>query len=138
MTAFNGFRLNFIHQLIVIFALALVPLTDSYAKAGCCSSHGGVAGCDSSTGRQSCKDGTVSPSCACNGTTVTPAKKSAKAAATTAPAAAAPAAATTTATTKPASTKGCCARHGGVGQCNTSAGYLMCKDGTQSTSCKCS
>lgn len=35
-----------------------------YAQSGCCSWHGGVAGC-SSGGRQICNDGTLSPSCTC-------------------------------------------------------------------------
>lgn len=34
------------------------------AQKGCCSHHGGVSGC-SSSGRQICKDGTLSPSCRC-------------------------------------------------------------------------
>jgi len=33
-------------------------------RSGCCSWHGGVAGC--SGGRQVCNDGTYSPSCTCN------------------------------------------------------------------------
>jgi hypothetical protein len=37
----------------------------SYAKAGCCSRHGGVAGCDIETNHQKCSDGTNSPSCLC-------------------------------------------------------------------------
>lgn len=35
-----------------------------YAGRGCCSHHGGVAGCHSS-GKQICNDGTLSPSCTC-------------------------------------------------------------------------
>ena len=35
-----------------------------YAQRGCCSHHGGEAGC-SSDGRQICADGTFSPSCTC-------------------------------------------------------------------------
>lgn len=31
-------------------------------KRGCCSWHGGVAGCDESTGRIKCRDGSLSPS----------------------------------------------------------------------------
>jgi hypothetical protein len=34
------------------------------AGRGCCSTHGGVAGCAGS--RLSCSDGTLSPSCSCN------------------------------------------------------------------------
>lgn len=33
------------------------------ARSGCCSHHGGVAGC--SGGRQVCNDGTLSPTCTC-------------------------------------------------------------------------
>ena len=32
-------------------------------KRGCCSSHGGVCGCQN--GRSKCCDGTLSPSCQC-------------------------------------------------------------------------
>ena len=35
------------------------------ARSGCCSHHGGVAGCDSTTGYQACNDGSDSPSCGC-------------------------------------------------------------------------
>jgi hypothetical protein len=35
------------------------------AKQGCCSHHGGVCGCNSSTGHQLCCDGKDSPSCGC-------------------------------------------------------------------------
>ena len=34
-------------------------------RSGCCSWHGGVAGCDYS-GRVVCNDGSLSPSCTCN------------------------------------------------------------------------
>lgn len=34
-------------------------------RRGCCSWHGGVAGCDESSGRLRCNDGTLSPSCRC-------------------------------------------------------------------------
>lgn len=37
----------------------------SFATSGCCSHHGGVCGCNTSTGSQSCCDGTDSPSCGC-------------------------------------------------------------------------
>ena len=33
--------------------------------SGCCSSHGGVKGCDSATGKCMCNDGTPSPTCTC-------------------------------------------------------------------------
>ena len=35
------------------------------ARSGCCSHHGGVAGCDTTTGHQECSDGTDSPTCGC-------------------------------------------------------------------------
>ena len=41
----------------------LFPLNVGAAR-GCCSHHGGVNGC-SSSGRQICRDGTLSPSCTC-------------------------------------------------------------------------
>lgn len=45
------------------FMVLLLPLNVS-AQRGCCSHHGGVAGCNSS-GRTICSDGTLSPSCTC-------------------------------------------------------------------------
>lgn len=47
---------------IIIFILILLPINIS-AKSGCCSWHGGVAGCRN--GRQVCRDGTLSPTCTC-------------------------------------------------------------------------
>lgn len=44
------------------------------ARRGCCSHHGGVAGC-SSSGRQICRDGTLSPSCTCSSPTNKPTTK---------------------------------------------------------------
>ena len=138
--------LKVLSQIIAILVLASFSLTESFAKAGCCSHHGGMAGCNTS-GQQLCKDGTVSPSCPCKGsnntvkpvkttktktstqTTQTPATTSTPATATTT---------TTAATTTTVAPKGCCSRHGGVGQCNKTKGFFMCKDGTQSASCKCS
>lgn len=134
-------------QVIIAVFMLFLPL-DSFAKAGCCSSHGGVAGCDAASGYQLCKDGTKSPTCKCdNSTTAKPAKTSkttkvskTPSTSTSAPAAApaavpAPAAA---ATTSKQSTKGCCAKHGGVGECDKATGYYKCKDGTVSKTCKCS
>lgn len=34
-------------------------------RAGCCSHHGGVCGCNQYAGRLRCCDGTISPSCGC-------------------------------------------------------------------------
>lgn len=47
--------------LVVVFFLGILSV---YAQRGCCSHHGGVAGC-SPYGRQVCRDGTLSPSCGC-------------------------------------------------------------------------
>lgn len=35
------------------------------ARSGCCSHHGGVAGCDYGTGHQRCADGSDSLTCGC-------------------------------------------------------------------------
>jgi hypothetical protein len=42
------------------------PPTDAEARSGCCSHHGGVAGCDTATGHAACNDGSDSPSCGCD------------------------------------------------------------------------
>lgn len=51
---------------IAVLIVAVVFIDPMYvsAKRGCCSHHGGVAGCNSS-GRQVCNDGTLSPTCTC-------------------------------------------------------------------------
>lgn len=52
---------------IILIILVIVVVFDSIevdARRGCCSHHGGVAGC-SSNGRQLCRDGTLSPTCTC-------------------------------------------------------------------------
>ncbi len=49
--------------LLIFLAVCLLPIMVK-AKSGCCSHHGGVAGCDAS-GKQICRDGTLSPSCTC-------------------------------------------------------------------------
>jgi hypothetical protein len=36
------------------------------ARSGCCSHHGGVAGCDTATGHAACNDGSDSPTCGCD------------------------------------------------------------------------
>lgn len=127
-----------------IFGLALLS-THSFAKQGCCSDHGGVVGCNKATGYQMCKDGTTSPTCKCEGTTTTKTKhktsnedilgtlfggsgagkKTTKTTSTTEP------------TVTTTSTVGCCSGHGGVGKCDKKTGYLRCKDGTLSMTCKC-
>lgn len=121
----NSFK-NMIVYLVLGMLLSL-PLSDVYAKAGCCSKHGGVAGCDAATGFLKCKDGTDSKTCNCNGGTTTPTKstkvtKTTKTTKAVSTEPATPAAATTTVATVPAVTlkapKGCCSKHGGVGACN--------------------
>ena len=52
--------------LVYIVSLIFIPI-NVFARRGCCSHHGGVAGC-SSSGRQICNDGTLSPSCTCTPT----------------------------------------------------------------------
>lgn len=49
--------------IIMVFILMLLPINVS-GRRGCCSHHGGVAGCNSN-GRQICNDGTLSPTCTC-------------------------------------------------------------------------
>lgn len=51
--------------LFVLFAFFIFLPSLVFAKSGCCSHHGGVSGC-SSSGRQICNDGTLSPTCTCN------------------------------------------------------------------------
>ena len=52
-----------IGKVIFIYIIFFIPIS-VYAGRGCCSHHGGVSGC-SATGRQICRDGTLSPSCGC-------------------------------------------------------------------------
>lgn len=49
--------------ILFLLLFFLFPL-QSLATSGCCSHHDGVCGC-SSSGRQTCCDGTLSPSCTC-------------------------------------------------------------------------
>ena len=54
----------------IIFGLSFLSLIlllpmNVYARSGCCSHHGGVAGCNSD-GRQICNDGMLSPTCTCD------------------------------------------------------------------------
>lgn len=54
--------------IVILITIILICLPSSvFAKQGCCSHHGGVAGCNSS-GRQVCNDGTLSKSCTCTPT----------------------------------------------------------------------
>ena len=52
------------YKLVFIMLMILFMPTSVYAKSGCCSHHGGVAGC-SANGRQVCMDNTLSPTCTC-------------------------------------------------------------------------
>lgn len=149
-------KISIISQLVIVLSILVLPVSNSLAKIGCCSKHGGVVGCDARTGHQLCKDGTPSPTCPCEGkegkkgffggilttpktstttsTTTKPTTKTIKAKETTTKKAKPT---TTKATKEKFSTQGCCSRHGGVGRCNKSSGYYMCKDKTLS-SCRCS
>ncbi|MBO4582669.1 MAG: hypothetical protein J5714_01245 [Alphaproteobacteria bacterium] len=51
-------------RLLLLITVVASLVRPSYANSGCCSWHGGVARC-SNDGRIVCRDGTVSPSCAC-------------------------------------------------------------------------
>jgi hypothetical protein len=146
MLDFSG-RNTFI-SVILSFFLFFMPFVTSYAAAGCCSHHGGVTGCDQSSNHQSCKDGTVSPTCMCNGSKAAMKKTHKNSAKTTTNNTTADTAAATTTSTTAASTttaapknatttKGCCSKHGGVAKCDKATGYQICKDGTHSTTCKC-
>ncbi|MCL4363740.1 hypothetical protein M1328_00710 [Patescibacteria group bacterium] len=53
----------FLNILLTVFLFVFT--TSVFARSGCCSWHGGVAGCDTNVGRQVCNDGTYSPSCTC-------------------------------------------------------------------------
>lgn len=112
----NSIKINgrsLLPYLVLGIAFAWMPISSTYAAtkaatdAGCCSGHGGVVGCDAKTGRHTCKDGTVSPSCKCAAATDN--KKAA----------------------------GCCSGHGGVVGCDKKSGRSLCKDGTVSPTCKC-
>ena len=45
----------------------LIDENTEIARRGCCSWHGGVCGCDRSSDRIICCDGSLSPSCTCSG-----------------------------------------------------------------------
>jgi hypothetical protein len=51
-------------SLICILLLSLV-IPNAFARRGCCSHHGSVAGCDTSVGSLICRDGSYSPTCGC-------------------------------------------------------------------------
>ncbi|KTD02584.1 hypothetical protein OQJ19_13330 [Fluoribacter gormanii] len=148
---------RWVNRCITILFLLGSPLVGAYAA--CCSGHGGVASCNTTTGFQMCKDGTASPTCKCKkakSTTATTTTTKSHTTTKTTPATTTttttkskswwggkstttqPATSTTkTTTTTTTSSKGCCSKHGGVAQCDASTGHLKCKDGTQSPSCAC-
>lgn len=142
---------KFIALISVCFGILLFfsPLSITYAKQGCCSDHGGVAGCNKATRHQLCKDGTDSPTCDCSGATISTTKSTKGATKNTGiistlfgtskgtkETTKGTTGVTTTATTT-TKTTGCCSGHGGVGKCDSKSGYLKCKDGTLSTTCAC-
>lgn len=75
--SFSDLEVERVKEKIVVVVASLLlsactstcPISNSVAKQdlftarGCCSWHGGVAGC--SGGRVVCRDGTTSPSCRC-------------------------------------------------------------------------
>ena len=72
------FVVNMLRKLFKILLIIFLPLSlilvyhsDINAQSGCCSWHGGVCGC-SPSGRKTCCDGTLSPSCTCGYVTHTP------------------------------------------------------------------
>ena len=62
-----AFRASNIVIAVLLFLLSffIISPVEIFAQRGCCSWHGGVDYCDTSTGRQVCNDGTYSPSCTC-------------------------------------------------------------------------
>ncbi len=50
---------------ILITFLMIFFSFSAYGQRGCCSWHGGVTGCDQSSGRLICADHSYSPSCGC-------------------------------------------------------------------------
>ena len=59
--------IDFSNQIVIDTELNNDNLAEAeIARSGCCSHHGGVCGCDSSTDRIICCDGTLSPSCKCS------------------------------------------------------------------------
>ena len=122
-------KINILGQLLVALFLIAFLMPKSFAKEGCCANHGGVAGCNSATGFQLCKDGSTSPTCACENS-----KKPATSSTLFKKPKSQSQAVTTPAT--PIKTTGCCKGHGGVVGCAAN-GHQKCKDGSISPSCVC-
>lgn len=56
--------MRYFYILLLAFFVLSFSMTIE-ARRGCCSWHGGVAGCDSNSGYLVCRDDTRSPSCRC-------------------------------------------------------------------------
>lgn len=152
MKYYSSLKISLISKIACVF-LMVFPFTASYATAGCCSHHHGVKGCNTATNHELCNDGTTSPTCLCGGgttaNTAQPKHKKQTGTSTstsstsntmnenTTPTTTNEQPSTTAAPVSKSKTKGCCARHGGVAQCNTATGFMKCKDGTDSATCKC-
>lgn len=61
--------MNKLWIVIFVYGLCLANL-EVNAKSGCCSHHGGVRGCNQSTGLNICADGSDSPTCTCDNSNV--------------------------------------------------------------------
>lgn len=59
-------RYKFKFLFLIIFIFSCFSFTNVFARRGCCSWHGGVAG-GCRNGKLICNDGTTSPSCTCDG-----------------------------------------------------------------------
>lgn len=136
--------LFFARFILILFTLSVSTIT--YAASGCCSKHGGVKGCDAATNHLMCADGSNSPSCMCDNTTLKVAPKTTtksttvtKTQETVAPKTESTTVTKTTKSTDTSKTSlvGCCSGHGGVNKCDHTTGFQLCKDGTHSTTCAC-
>jgi hypothetical protein len=58
-------RPSLVVKAALIFVLGVGSVNARSGNQGCCSHHGGVAGCDSKVGSLVCRDGTYSPTCGC-------------------------------------------------------------------------
>lgn len=56
-------------KIFILTLIASTVLQTSFARqgcSGCCSHHHGIQGCDNTTGRIICNDGSYSPTCMCD------------------------------------------------------------------------
>lgn len=65
-------------RLLVLFISICMLSINVDASRGCCSQHNGVSHCDTSIGKYRFNDGTVSPSCVCEGIVQTTKRKTTK------------------------------------------------------------